>query len=285
MSSFGIDKAVTFRQPSTANLMIDSQDRGASFPSPWDFQITKSQSIQNGFFSRVGVTEVVLEWQIPNINRDLSNNFLNVDISGASGLVFGTNVVVTQGFYTVKELLDSLVIELNTLTSTTGSTFSVVAVEGNTYGIEINSGVWKVNMTELNRFLRFVDDVDLKVNAPLNGAPYLVPYRYLDFISDQLTYNQDLKDNSTASINRDVLCRWYMATDEPPALDAYGFPIFLGYTPFTLRRLFNPPKQIKWDSSQPLGNISFRVYDEAGDLLPPTVNASQWLMTLQLSEN
>jgi len=285
MNSFGIDKAVTFRQPSTANLMIDSFNRQATFPTPWDFQITKSQSIQNGFFSRIGVTEVVLEWREPNISAKYENNFINVDISGATGLVFTTDVTVPTGFYTVKQMLDALVIELNDLSGTTGSTFSVVPVEGNTYGIEINSGEWKVYPGGLQSFLAFgPPDVDAKVLTILNGAADIRYYRYLDFVSDQLTYNQDLKDNSTAIVNRDVLCRWYMAADEPSAVDAYGFPIFLGYTPFTLRRLFNPPKQIKWDSAQPLGNIAFRVFDEFGNQITGN-NLSEWLMTLQLSEN
>jgi len=67
MSSYGPEKAVTIRYPATANLMIDSSDRNTTRnPSAWDFQITKNQSIQNGFFTRVGTTEVVLEWCEPN---------------------------------------------------------------------------------------------------------------------------------------------------------------------------------------------------------------------------
>ena len=276
------EQTITFRQPATANLMIDSRDRvEAQYLRPWNFQITKKQSIQNGFFTRIGTTEVVLEWIEPNISSDLSNNFLSVDISGATGVLNDHIVSLPSGFYTVKQVLDSLVIELNDLSGTTGSTFSVVA-SGTTYGIQINTGVWTVNDTVLNNFLTLLSNVSTSLNVPL--SPNLQSVRYLDFVSSQLTYNQNLKDNSTNSNNRDVLCRWYFADDVPEAVDAYGFPIYMGYRPFMRRRLFNPPKQINWSSQQPIGNIAFEVYADNG-VLVQTYNGSDWLMTLQLSEN
>lgn len=276
------EQTITFRQPATANLMIDSRDRvEAQYLRPWNFQITKKQSIQNGFFTRIGTTEVVLEWIEPNISSDLSNNFLSVDVSGATGVLNDHIVSLPSGFYTVKQVLDSLVIELNDLSGTTGSTFSVVA-SGTTYGIQINTGVWTVNDTVLNNFLTLLSNVSTSLNVPL--SPNLQSVRYLDFVSSQLTYNQNLKDNSTNSNNRDVLCRWYFADDVPEAVDAYGFPIYMGYRPFMRRRLFNPPKQINWSSQQPIGNIAFEVYADNG-VLVQTYNGSDWLMTLQLSEN
>lgn len=287
MNSFGIEKGTTIRYPSTANLMIDSFDRSDKSISPFNFIIYKPQSIQNGFFSRIGVTEVVLEWGVPNINNDISNNFINVDISGATGTALLENVFIPEGFYTVKQALDTLAEKLTDLSGTTGSTFSVVPVEGGGYGIEISAGEWKINGGLLADQLGMLQDFYAPLLNPLYGAADLRPYRYLDFVSDELTYNQDLKDNATSNVNRDTLCRWYFATDNVTAYDAYGYPILLGYQQFVLRRLFNPPKQIKWDPAQPIGTLSFRVYDELGNLLPATsnYNTSNWLMTLQLSEN
>jgi hypothetical protein len=70
-------------------------------------------------------------------------------------------------------------------------------------------------------------------------------------------------------------------------VDAYAFPILMGYEPFVLRRLFNPPKQIKWDPLQPMGNLTFQVFGSDGDeVVDDTADRiTNWLMTLQLSEN
>jgi hypothetical protein len=76
-----------------------------------------------------------------------------------------------------------------------------------------------------------------------------------------------------------------MAWDVEPQYDAYGFPILMGYKKFVVRRLFNPPKQIRWTNNQPLGNIAFQVYDDTGSLLTASAEENNWLMTLQFSEN
>lgn len=101
---------------------------------------------------------------------------------------------------------------------------------------------------------------------------------------NQLTYNQAVKDASTSPNERDVLCRWYFDYDNQTPTDGYGFPILMGYAPFCLRRLFNPPKQIQWETNIPVGNLSFQLYDDDGTLVP--VNSrTEYLMTLQVSEN
>jgi hypothetical protein len=62
-----------------------------------------------------------------------------------------------------------------------------------------------------------------------SGTPFLVslgpdlrPYRYIDFVSDQLTYNQNLKDATSNLRDQSVLVRWYFAYDNPSPTDAYG---------------------------------------------------------------
>lgn len=279
------EQVITIRQPATANLMIDSADRiTTQYSSPWDFQITKSASIMNGFFTRVATTEVVLEWCVENIVGG-QNDTLILDISGATGRLPNETITLTPGFYTVAQALDAIVEKINDLSGTTGSTASVVDFPGGTvWGIALDVGeIGVVTETTLSEQLE-IPATGLSPFMGIGICPDLRLYRYLDFVSSQLTYNQDLKDNSTASTNRDVLCRWYMAWDDQPQYDAYGFPILMGYQKFVLRRLFNPPKQIRWTNSQPLGNIAFQVYTDLGSLVPNSPD-SEWLMTLQFSEN
>lgn len=277
MSSYGPDKAVTIRYPATANLMIDSADRDvARNPSAFDFQITKSQSIQNGFFTRVGTTEVVLEWCEPNI----VNEEIIFDISGAS--VRSNQTITFAGLNATVEQLLSAIVDL--MSPFNGCTFSVGIVDG-FVGIDCSGGKFQVVSTPLALKLGLAIGGGLASRQVISGCTDIRNYRYIDITAPQLTYAQDLKDNSTQSVNRDVLCRWYFAEDTPENLDGLGFPILQGYVPFVRRRMFNPPKQIKWDSNLPLGNLQFQVFDEAGDLLPPSEKDTQFLMTLQLSEN
>jgi len=291
MNTYSTDKAVTIRYPSTANLMVDSEDRPLSNLSPFNFQIYKPQSIMNGFFTRVGTTEVVLEWCEENINSTLGNNII-VDISGVSPNTHQDQHIITlnAGTYTIAQALDAIVLQLNDLSGTTGTIFAISTLNpnGGTY-LTATGGLFYLTETALaNRLgIANTDNPGPGFYAPnaLIDCGDLRPYRYIDFVCPDLTYNQEVKDNSTQAKQTDVLCRWYFSYDEQNILDKYGFPILMGYTQFVTRRLFNPPKQIKWDSNIPLGSLSFQVLNEDGEIVPVSSFDSNWLMTLQFSEN
>ena len=283
------ERANPIRYPSTANLMIDSADRTTNL-SAWDFQIAKRQSILNGFFTRIATTEVVLEWCEENVkSTDLSNNTITFDISGISPNTHAGSHTISliSGFYTAAEAYDSIVASLNDISGTTGCVFTVAATPFG-HALECTGGFFEVNNSRLATQLDLDNAVSILVGAGVTGVPLncpdLRPYRYIDFVAPQLTYAQGLKDATTNTTDRDVLCRWYFSYDEQNILDKYGFPILMGYTRFCLRRLFNPPKQIKYDSNLPLGNLSFQVFDEEGNLLPASSAKTNWLMTLQVSE-
>lgn len=290
--------AVTIRQPSTANLMLDSADRNtAIFANANSFQISKNQSLFNGFFTRIGTTELVLEWFTPNISPAFNNNRIVIELSGGVGVTgpqYSSGIINLNGFYTQADLVDLIkeYLDIGGGLQTPAVSFNIQTIDGVTSIVPDN-----------NVFIRVSNTLAGVLNLPVGWNPYstliglplppvdLRAIRYLDFLSQQLTYNQDLKDASTAPVIRDVLARWYMAWDSPPALDAYGYPILMGYQPFVCRRTFSPPKQIKWDSIQPLGNLAFEVYaalnqnNQYNSVLAPFSTNTNWLMTLQVSEN
>jgi hypothetical protein len=291
------DKTINIRQPSTANLMIDSQDRAnpntgsyALQPSAFNFQIQRTNSILNGFFTRIGTTEVVLEWSEPNIRVDLSNNFLNINTAAAGDV---TVTIPSPAFHNVADTMDAIVKAANAL-----GTIGTWSVDLTTYASPalVSTVSYRVADTALARQLSLITSTVIRNTFNLVVDPDLRQFRYIDFVSSQLTYNQDLKDSSTAPIVRDVLCRWYFAWDYEAANDKYGYPIEMGYNAFVIRRLFSPPKQIRWSTSQPIGNLSFEVYGDNGLLVTqfatPSTRAplglirfnTNWLMTLQVSE-
>lgn len=286
-----VEKATAIRMPSTANLMIDSTNRNLSQNSI-SFQISKNQNILNGFFTRIGVSEVVLSWNVPNVFADNSFNFVELDVSGASvrSLVQFSIPATT---YSVAEALDTIADTFNNLPSGSrnGATLAISAV-GQTCYITMTNGSFGITNFNSNKVLGRILGVSpslavrkstlITSTQPGNGAK-LLRYRYIDIVSSELTYNQELKDSSTAPIERNVLVRWYFAnTDDSPSYDKYGFLLVSGMKQMNVRRLFNPAKQIRWTPNQPLGNISFQVYDDQGSLL--TSPAFDFLMTLQVSE-
>jgi hypothetical protein len=298
------EKATTIRVPSTANLMVDSADRNKAInPSCNDFQITKKTSILNGFFTRIGTTEVVFEWTTPNISADLNNNELSyVVVSGGS--VTSETFNIPAGFYSAYDILDYLfgtTGELNAYTSATNVTWSINSPGNGTAVVSVTTSVsGGVSITLEGPLLSKLFPQGelsgnvLNIEAPttpsvvgvptIQGAIDLRPVRYIDIVCNQLTYNQSVKDATTGPIERDVLCRWYFDYDNQGPTDQFGYPILMGYTPFYLRRIFNPPKQIQWETNIPVGNLSFQLYNDKG-VLAGVEDTTEYLLTLQVSEN
>jgi hypothetical protein len=258
--------------------MIDSADRSSG---TWgNFTINRTNSILNGFFHRLGATEVVLEWNEPNIQGGL--NSVNSRITVTVGATT-SSVIIPDGFYTVETAFESLIAVLTAANIPT-ATWTFTPFEG-VYFLSAGVGIdFSVADTPLARRMDIYNPGADNTPARQVTKPDLRPYRYIDIVSPNLTYNQRLKDASTASLVRDVLVRWYFAWDDQPVLDADGFPILMGYTPFTLRRLFSPPKQIKWENNMPVGQIAFEVYGNNGVLIKSDDDV-QFLMTIQASED
>lgn len=295
MTSYNLnEKVFTSRAASTANFVISSADRNlTTYPTPYRFQISSQNSLMNGFFSRIAVAEVALSWAEPNIKTGLNDTLTITDLSGTF------TATLPQGFYTFKQAIDQLVIELNATASTI--TFSVSGT-GPTFSLNGTSSFAIDDSTLADQIGFFTDSS--ATNHYIEGSPVLLGNMYIDFVCSNLTNQQKLKDASTGANGgaggdtglagnnyvRDVLCRFYLAeSDTQPLIDAYGFPILLGYTGFYIRRGFAYPKQIRWESNIGIGNLLFEVFNDVGaqistELTGATYNTN-WFMTLLVSED
>jgi hypothetical protein len=320
MSDFvPVEKGVPIRQPSTANLLLDSIDRYSTGGySAGNFTIQKNQSILNGFFSRIAPNEIVLNWAIPNV-YDVSG--ANPLISGTGGIFYPanvrvdisglsiTNIQIPVGLYTVAEVLDTIVARLNS--AALGATFSITQL-----GTQVNldstvpyrfpassaSGLNALIVQlgfgvggdyELSQFIysnqpfmigTFSTGYNVTSSQPSSS---LLRFRYLDIVSNQLTYNQELKDSSTSNQSRDILFRWYLTQTPSTFPDKYGFPIYPTYAPFYERRPIAFPKQIKWSNSQPIGQLQFEVYAQdyaSTNYILLDTDGYDWGMTMLVSE-
>jgi hypothetical protein len=324
------DVAITQRPTSTAILGIDSADRFSNYAvardstalnntnySQWRFTLNKSESLQNGFFTRLALTEFYLPWTIPNVNR--RSNEIVVTFFDAINPPVITNLTLEVGFYTPSLLASTLQTRIRALdASLAGFTM--------TYGIRTGiSGVSQLPVFEyatnslggasiqfdpvpvdnlfvtpttkqLFDILGFNGSNRILSGSPTTGGITFCNFTsYIDVVASVLTNNQALKDGSSSPVRRDVIARIYLADGSMPSNVSPSSSTFCptGCAPFILYRDFASPKQINWLPNQPVpGSITFELYDDSGDPLlnsetpaPVQTNAENWAMTLLLTEN
>lgn len=313
------DRAVTVRPSSTALFCVDSSDRYASYndratggTTPYSFQITKKESLLNGFFKRIALTEIVFPYWIPNINSR-TDTILVSDNGGALTAV----TLPAQGFYSPQALATALQTQLRIATANVALTVTysngvftfatniadtIAFARGNFGGLGA-----KLNQFQLYDLLNLsgpgVNGLTTAATTVVSGVTRCRYTEYIDIVSPQLTYNQDLKDGSSDPVVRDALCRVYIEDETSPIIPVYqtaapAGPVMTqdtaipGTYPFTIYRKFSMPKQIQWNNTQPLGNITFQVFDDKGELLSshlgavyPDSTMPDWRTSLLVSEN
>ncbi len=309
----------TIRQPSTALLTIDSDDRFPSYTakrasvpgsynwSPYSFQISKGSSLMNGFITRMGVSEINFPWGIPNINP--KTNKIEVGTSNLPAGPFAYTVVtVPFGFYTptafatafqaiVRALGGNYTTYVFTYNQLTGQ-FNYNSGSATVYTIlsplPYNFGtIYPYNNNTRQLFdMLGMSNTNATVGTALTnasgGVSFLQAIHYVDIVCSQLTYNQALKDGTSQPIGRDALCRLYVANGEMDVATT-ATPIYPGNIPTTLYRDYTTPKQIQWTPNQPVtSGLVFEVYDDQGDPLqqsmPTGVLPNDWNITLLVSE-
>jgi hypothetical protein len=328
---FKRDDVTTSRPSSTSLLTIDSEDRfngdytisrtvrdgsGAN-ANPYNFTINKAESLMNGFFTRLAVTEVVMNWAVPNINIKSSSIIV---VGNTPGGPVSYTISIPQGFYTPKELAAAL---QSAIRSGGGGNFNGALVTygangfpvfGYEKGVSTATTIWFLPLDyntpaypyppttkQLFDVLGFTQSNSLPASSNIFGTTSFAQWcRYVDIVCPQLTYNQPLKDTTSQPIARDSLCRLYLdqitgAFNQNIAqLDGDAFTP-TGCTPFVIYRNFTLPKQISWTPNQPVGQLTFQVFDDTGALLSEVLpsnsqtsnvpTAADWAMTLQVSEN
>jgi hypothetical protein len=327
------DPGVTQRFPATALFTIDAEDRFTSYAqkraapnlpyaqnaSPYNFQITKP-SMLNGYMTRLGVTEVVFPWAIPNINVKTNQIILSYQIGPA---VPATALLqVPSGFYTPSQLAAYLTTQIGVLTGVPG--FATVTYGGNlltadnvpifSYAVAdaINNKIafqpvpyntaaypFPPTTKQLFDLLGFTTG-GISGNDVLTGSPayglvtFCQAIRYVDIVCPQLAQCQSLADATTQEIGRTALCRIYLTSEGASAELNANDPSFcpVGCRPTTIYKMFSLPKQIRWNAIQNMtSSLNFQVYDDAGALLNTSditagfTDFCDWSMTILASEN
>lgn len=262
---------LTMRPTSSANFYINSLDKDAGQRSG-NFTINKNQNLFNGFFNRIAVNEVVVDWGLPNISSYWGNNVFSIIYNDGTNPLVAINITLPEGYYTVHEVLEEIVGLMNNFPGITAGTF-ILQNFGFTRGLGVDIGVaplgqFAISLTPLSRQLFASASIGVLGPAFPVESPRILGTTFIDIVCNQLTYNQEVKDATTSPLVRDVLYRWYFSYDNVPIpKDQSFFPILQGYDPFVVRRTPPVVKQIRWSSIQPVGQVSFQVYDDQGRII------------------
>lgn len=320
------DQGITVRSPSTSLLLVDSKDRYRDFvaastgtTSPYKFSIYKAQSILNGFFHRIALTEIVFPFALSNITDENQSIQVTYQVYSNPGPVPGPVLTQTitpftnKDFKTPVQIASALqtalqaIAGLNTSTVGYNNGYFVIFPNNNAPATDFvrisfqRDPALPPTAYQLFDFLNMNLDNTILEQTQETGYTRCRWTEYVDIVCSQLTYNQDVKDASTSYVSQDVLARIYLEDEDDKIIPVYDsvaqsviMPVDIevpGTYPTVIYRKFPVPKMIQWNNEQPIGNLQFEVYDDKGrilsfhNILIDDYKAPNWRMTLQVSEN
>jgi len=282
--------AQTIRQPSTALFTVSSKDRfvdyadrqlnyATQYRSAYDFLIARNQSIFNGFFTRIGLTEIVFPYTIPNINEK-TQTFRFTITGGPNPGTFTKTISIgfTLPSGIAAKMQTAIQTELPGFTMDYGNAgLPRFLWDTGNPNIEItfiplpyNSAIFPYtsNVKQLYDLLGLPPTESL-FGINFGGDTFCSFTEYIDVVCSQITYNQSLRDGSSQRISRDSIARVYIQGEGSQTFLTPGDPNFCpaGCSPFTIYRQYSTPKQIQWSPNQPLGQVQIQVYDDQGEIL------------------
>jgi hypothetical protein len=321
----GEEETVTVRPTSSALFCVSSADRYRTVEesrqdtiSPYRFTITKNESLLNGFFTRLALTEIRFPWSFPNVDAQSFTDRIGITVGATTAII-----TLTGNWYSPAELAAAIVTAWNTgpgaaaqinLILNTGLQFYLTASDGTSLVsiFPLTVPELPVNTYQLFDMMGWTNFNTIPALYQLSGpGENLLWTDYVDIVCTSLTYNQALKDSSTSTVQRDIIARIYLTDGDSPfnypqstvtnnttggtgAGVQYVGPLTRGSRPFLIYRQFQKPKEIRWNKQQPIGQCVFEVYDDKGrnlaDLFPSTSSFSDsqstdWNMTLLVTEN
>lgn len=312
------DKGTTIQNPSVALVCIDSADMFQSNKSlttqteeyssfsPYNSLIYKKQALVSGSISRVALTEVCFNWAVPTINGR-NDRFLITLYSAVPPAVNTYEVTLVPGWYNFTDLAAQLQTQLNVGEPGIAGTFTVT-IDPDTFFFKIKyvpagGETWnnmRIEINALSTMLGFngqtYSEGALNTLEIVGNFPSLTYTPYIDIVSQRLTKNQAIYDNSSSSLTpvRSLLSRIYLApigivprTDEDTVI---------GRCPFTISKEFAYPKQIAWEPTENIDSVDLLILDNKGvELFSDPVftdgtvmfvgNSGTFQLTLQVSEN
>jgi hypothetical protein len=286
------------REPAVAILTIDTADSDIYDASgyitapanPNQVYINTQQTLVNGYFTRLALTEIKYDWNIPNVIDDLPwrNNRLTLEfgVAGTSGNAAAEiSIIVPQNFYTPVELaaeVQRVLLLMPGVFASPGwqctwfdrfNTFLIADVSGN-----VPIRIVPRNRNDADDLCNLMGfSVPSKTFAfAINGSFAPMTYTpFFDVTSQQLTKKQNVGDSGTSkNTGRNLLARIYLANegavnmrDRTTTIGLEAESTIIGTRPFLLYKQFVVPKQIYWDTKEFINVVDITLLDYKGRVL------------------
>lgn len=274
---------IQYRSPNVGIIYIDSGDSVleidktnmivSTIKTPQDRANVLAQNIK-----RLSIIGVGANWQTPNVNP--RNNVFTF-LSSNTGATQHT-VTFTEGFYqTSASLITEILAQLNSLTGTTGLTFTAPAVTGfpDKYTLTSAGGSYRIintsNAITRGRTLYCFQIDEVLSTTKTVGSMGLLYTTYIDFCSAKLNSYTRIPSRSNGS-NYNILFRAYF----PPlsATQAPLIPLNVGF--------FVPPQlnSINYLYTDSISQFDMQLKDQWGDFLyvPPGTSCFNWDMEISV---
>lgn len=266
---------VSIRQPSSAQLLIDSLDRYpkgfvpalANVISSSSWSLNLQQIAMNGYIHRLAVSQIQFQWNLPTIITGY-NDTLRFTYSTST-----FTATLAQGFYTPDDMATEIERAMNAAYGS--GVFTVVfseltgsfAISAPAVFLFLPTGINPTRSTRAYLTLGIIPGGTAST-IYAGTQPTMLATRYVDICSSYLTKYQRLKDTNTLPSNIVSNC---IARIYPVALNTQVYltpSTSVGSQPFIVALDFGNPKQIAWSPDEGISNFDILLLDEDGQQLP-----------------
>jgi hypothetical protein len=255
-----------------------------------DFQITTPGTLTYGIISKIIVSQIQLQYNIPTVNNNLNDTLLIAIYQAGQPGYSITEVTIPVGFYTPAELAAVTQTQINNIGNLGRFSFIVVYdqnLDQFRFTNTADEPFWFPTPTQIQRYFiggfyqGFLDTV-LKTyriygiaqpnsNADVIQESYLAPNLlytpYIEIYSNALTAYQKLSDgNSSVSRPKGLVARVYLSGVGAPQLTTSSEA--LGSRPFDITLDLNTPKVMRWTRDVSINSVDFQMRDCYNELIP-----------------
>jgi hypothetical protein len=255
-----------------------------------DFQITTPGVLTYGIISKIIVSQIQLQYNIPTVNNNLNDTLLIALYQAGRPGYSLTEVTIPVGFYTPAELAAVTQTQINNIGNLGRFSFIVVYdqnLDQFRFTNTADEPFWFPTPTQIQRYFiggfyqGFLDTL-LKTyriygiarpnsNADVIQESYLAPNLlytpYIEIYSNALTAYQKLSDgNSSVGRPKGLIARVHLSGQGPPQNTNSNES--LGSNPFVVTVDLSNPKILRWTKDVAINSIDFQLRDCYGDLIP-----------------
>jgi len=269
-----------------------------------NFRLQKPQTLLQGGFKSLKLTEVRFPYAIPNVIAGVNNSFWITLVRDLSGDIT-TKITVSGSVFTDGAnlaLAVQIALNASTVGSAAGTTWTVVYEQGGifilaaanpsnrdfllfpinpfnigTQSLQQNSLLNVMGFDPLGNWEYLTTVLTSAPNTQLRRASSWAPLTYtsyIDFVSNNLTKYQEVNDSSSKTNSTGGIILRLFLNDETSTVpikvyDNSGNILSTdfgnaGSFPFVIHRQFKCPKVFKWDPRAAIDSIDLRLLDDTG---------------------